>query len=247
MSSQHDPYGDPELATLYDLDNPDGPDHAYYRALADALNARSIIDLGCGTGLLTRSLCAPGRTVVGVDPSPSMLAVARSRRDADRVHWIDGEAAAVPQTGDVDLVVCTGNAIQHIGPEELPATLQYVAGALRTGGTFSFESRNPAAREWEQWTPGATAGERYTAFGHLREWLEVTEVDEGRKVVFDAHHVVDGGQDRVYTSVLHFRTADEFARELTSAGFTGIEITGDWPGGPVADGSRLLIVRAVRD
>ena len=110
----------------------------------------------------------------------------------------------------------------------------------------SFESRNPAAREWEQWTPQATVSERQTGFGHLREWLEVTEVDEGRKVVFDAHNVVDGGQDRVYTTVLHFRTADEFAGELTSAGFTDIEIVGDWSGGPVTDDSRLLMVRAVR-
>ena len=241
-----DPYGDPELATLYDLDNPNGPDHAFYRALADDLDARSIVDLGCGTGLLTRSFCATGRTLVGVDPSPTMLAIARSRRDADRVRWIEGDATAIPQTGDVDLVVCTGNAVQHIGPEELPATLKCLAGALRAGGIFSFESRNPAAREWEQWTPQATAGERQTRFGHLREWLEVTEVDEGRKVVFDAHNVVDGGQDRVYTTVLHFRTADEFAGELTSAGFTDIEIVGDWSGGPVTDDSRLLMVRAVR-
>ena len=131
-----DPYGDPELATLYDLDNPNGPDHAFYRALADDLDARSIVDLGCGTGLLTRSFCATGRTLVGVDPSPTMLAIARSRRDADRVRWIEGDATAIPQTGDVDLVVCTGNAVQHIGPEELPATLKCVAGALRAGGIF---------------------------------------------------------------------------------------------------------------
>ncbi len=243
---RHDPYGDPELATLYDLDNPGGPDHAFYRALADELDARSIVHLGCGTGLLTRSFYATGRTVVGVDPSPTMLAVARSRRDADRVRWVEGDATAIPQTGDVDLVVCTGNAVQHIGPEELPTALTHVAGALKTGGVFSFESRDPAAREWEQWTPEVTAGDRQTAFGHLREWLEVTEVDEDRRVVFDAHNVVDGGEDRVYTTVLHFRTADEFADELASAGFIDVKIGGDWFGGPVTEDSRLLVVRAVR-
>ena len=63
-----DPYRDAELVELYDLDNPGGEDHAYYPALADAIDARSILDLGCGTGLLTRSLAGPGRTVIGVDP-----------------------------------------------------------------------------------------------------------------------------------------------------------------------------------
>lgn len=50
-----DPYRDADLVALYDLDNPGGDDHAYYRALADEVDARLIVDLGCGTGLLTRS------------------------------------------------------------------------------------------------------------------------------------------------------------------------------------------------
>jgi hypothetical protein len=34
-----DPYRDVELVELYDLDSPGGEDHAYYRALADAIDA----------------------------------------------------------------------------------------------------------------------------------------------------------------------------------------------------------------
>jgi predicted TPR repeat methyltransferase len=48
-----DPYRDDELVQLYDLDNPAADDHAYYRNLADQICAVKIIDLGCGTGLLT--------------------------------------------------------------------------------------------------------------------------------------------------------------------------------------------------
>ena len=47
---------DPRIVDLYDLDNPDGPDHDFYRALADSRDARSILDLGCGTGILTVTL-----------------------------------------------------------------------------------------------------------------------------------------------------------------------------------------------
>src|SRR5215813_3658740 len=130
-SVMDDPYRDTDLVELYDFDNPGGPDHVYYRALADEIDARTIVDLGCGTGLLTRSLIGPGRTVIGVDPSRTMLDYARRRPGSEAVTWILGDAAALAQTGTVDLAVCTGNAIMQISPEELPATLKSLAGALR--------------------------------------------------------------------------------------------------------------------
>jgi SAM-dependent methyltransferase len=240
-----DPYRDADLVELYDVDNPGGEDHAYYRSLADGIDARTIIDLGCGTGLLTRSLVAPGRTVIGVDPSHTMLDFARRQPGSDSVAWIYGDAAALPATATADLAICTGNAIMHIGPDELPSTLTSLAGALRPGGTLSFESRNPADRAWERWTPEATYSERDTPVGRLREWLEVTDVDDGR-VVFDAHNVFPDGEVRMYTSVLFFRSADEFATELSRAGFTDIVCSGDWRGGPVENGSRILLFRARR-
>lgn len=240
-----DPYQDADLVELYDQDNPDGEDHAYYRALADEIDARSIIDLGCGTGLLTRSLAGPGRTVIGVDPSRTMLDYARRQPGSEAVTWIDGDASALAPAAAADLAICTGNAIMHIGPRQLPSTLASLRDALRPGGTLSFESRNPAYRGWERWTPEATYGERDTPAGHLREWLEVTEVGDGR-VVFDAHNVFPDGEDRVYTSVLYFRTAEEFRQELDSAGFTDIAWVGGWDGAPALDSSRFFVFRARR-
>jgi SAM-dependent methyltransferase len=240
-----DAYRDVDLVGLYDLDNPDGEDHAYYRAVADEVDARSIVDLGCGTGLLTRSLARPGRTVIGVDPSRTMLDYARQQPGSESVTWIHGDAGALAPTGTADLAICTGNAIMHVGPQELPSTMTSLAGALRSGGTLSFETRNPSDRGWERWTREATYGERVTPVGHLREWLEVTDVSDGR-VVFDAHNVFPDGEDRVYTSVLFFRTAEEFERELNLAGFTDVGWTGDWHGVPVNDKSRFFVLRARR-
>jgi SAM-dependent methyltransferase len=238
-----DPYRDAELVRLYDLDNPDGPDHAYYRGLADTIGARSVIDLGCGTGLLTRSLVRPGRTVTGVDPSRTMLDYARRQPGSESVTWIHGDASALAPDAAADLAVCTGNAIMHIGPEALPSTLMSIAAALSPGATLSFESRNPACRAWERWTPDATYGERDTPVGQLREWLDVTDTT-GDRVVFDAHNVFSDGEDRVYTSVLFFRAEEEFRRQLDLAGFTAVTCAGDWNGAPVEERSPLLIFRA---
>ena len=238
-----DPYRDPDLVVLYDLDNPGGEDHVYYRDLADEIDAHSIVDLGCGTGLLTRSLARPGRTVIGVDPSRTMLDHARRQPGSESVTWIHGDASALAPTGTADLVLCTGNAIMHVSPDDLPSTLSSIAAALRPGGIVSFECRNPTYREWEHWTPEATDSERTTPFGRLREWLEVTDVRGGR-VVFDAHNVFPDGKDRVYTSILFFRSAEEVRRELTTAGFTDITWAGDWHGAPASDGSRMFVFRA---
>src|SRR5215469_130075 len=240
-----DPYRDADLVELYEVDNPAGEDHAYYRALADATDAHSIVDLGCGTGLLTRSLAGAGRTVIGVDPSLTMLEYARSQPGSECVTWIHGDASVLAPDGAHDLAICSGNAIMHVSPEELPSTLRSLAAALRSGATLSFDSRNPAYREWERWTPAATYGERVTSAGYLREWLAVTDVGQGH-VVFDAHNVFPDGRDRVYTSTLFFRTADEFRRELNLAGFTDIAFAGGWDGSAAHDMSRFYVFRARR-
>lgn len=224
-----DPYGDTDFVALYDLDNPDGIDHDFYRALADDLEARWITDLGCGTGLLTRTLVRPGRSVTGIDPSITMLNWAREQPGAENVNWIQGDATAIEPTGDIDLVICTGNTIMHLDREDLAIALNRIRKALRPGGTLSFESRNPALREWKQWTRDATHGERETILGRLTEWIEVTDV-EGERVTFDAHNVLPTGEYRAYTTVLSFRDPDAFRAALHGAGFTNIEIAGGWRG-----------------
>jgi len=68
---------DARLASLHDVDNPDGPDHDQWRRLAQELAPDAVVDLGCGPRILTVTLTPPHRTVVGVDPDAGMLDPAR--------------------------------------------------------------------------------------------------------------------------------------------------------------------------
>src|SRR5438046_6269675 len=59
------------------------------------LAGRRVLDVGCGTGRFAAALTeSHSCTVIGVDPSPGMLAVARART-AD-VTWLEGRAEALP-------------------------------------------------------------------------------------------------------------------------------------------------------
>jgi SAM-dependent methyltransferase len=144
-------YVDPRLVELYDIDNPRGADTDFYISLAAELDAHRILDLGCGTGLLTRELANPGRQVVGVDPAPAMLAFARRQPGAERVQWVEGDASALG-TPEADLLVMTGNVAQvFLDDGDWLTTLLAIHAALRPGGYLAFESRNPEDRGWEQW------------------------------------------------------------------------------------------------
>ena len=65
---------------------------------------RLTLDVGCGEGRVTRDLRDLGHRVVGVDPSPTMIAAAR---DADPGgEYIEADAAALPfEDGAADLAV----------------------------------------------------------------------------------------------------------------------------------------------
>lgn len=78
------------MDAIYDEDNPDGPDHDFYHAVAQGLNATTIVDLGCGTGVPTVTLAGADRKVMGIDPASAMLDVARAREGGDSVQWVQG-------------------------------------------------------------------------------------------------------------------------------------------------------------
>ncbi|HUS17051.1 MAG TPA: class I SAM-dependent methyltransferase [Chloroflexia bacterium] len=234
-------YVDPRLVELYDLENTGRADTDFYVGLAAELGVRRIIDLGCGTGVLTRELAIEGRQVVGIDPAPAMLAVARRPPGADRVQWVEGDASALggPQA---DLLIMTGNVAQvFLDDAEWAATLDAIHAALRPGGHLAFESRNPDARAWEGWHRGATY-ERFDApSGPMESWLELVSVENGR-VRLAGHNVFTRtGEVLVASSELRFRSLPEITASLINAGFTVEHVYGDWSRGPMTPTSRIMV------
>lgn len=96
-----------------------------------------IRDLGCGHGRLT-SLAAdrwPAASVVGVDSSEDMLAVARADHDRDTITWVHGDMLADPDE-PVDLLL--SNAALH-WVDDHRSVLARLVGWLRPGGTLALQ------------------------------------------------------------------------------------------------------------
>jgi SAM-dependent methyltransferase len=146
------PYEDPVLAGLYDVLNRWGPGDDYYLELV--MSAGSVLDLGCGTGQLLKRAAAERHSgvLVGVDPAAAMLVEAA--RDPSPVTWLQADARTVDLGRLFELVTMTGHAFQEfLTDDDVRMLLSNVHRHVELGGRFAFETRNPAARAWERWTP----------------------------------------------------------------------------------------------
>ena len=221
-------FDEPRLAAIYDALDPDRSDLDAYVAMIDEFGARSVLDLGCGTGVFALQLAARGVDVIGVDPAGASLDVARSKPHADRVSWIHGDASAIPASTAVDVVTMTANVAQvFLADAEWLATLTGIRAALRPGGRLIFETRDPARRAWEEWTEDATRSTtEIPGVGRVTDWVQVTDVArDGELVTFESPNVFESdGVVLTSRSTLRFRSQAEVEDSLCAAGFTVEEV-----------------------
>ncbi|WP_193367817.1 class I SAM-dependent methyltransferase [Pelagibius marinus] len=240
--SRDDPlYEDGNLVQFYDLENGWGPDFDFCAGLA--AGARSVLDLGCGTGELAAKL-AETCEVVGVDPAAAMLAVARARPGGDRVEWLEGDARDLRLDRRFDLILLTGHAFQvFLTPEDQLAALRTIALHLNPRGRFIFDSRNPAVEEWREWVPEESREEiTHPKLGAVEAWNDVAYDPATGIATYETHYrVVSTGQHFSATSQIRFTPKDELEALISEAGLHVTQWYGDWQGGPCTADSKELI------
>ena len=161
----------------------------YRRRVISQLRLRPgevVLDAGCGTGLNFERIQAaigPGGRLIGIDPSPEMLAAARARVEA--AGWANvtlleaaAEEAVVPGPVDAVLFAFTHDLVQS------PEALANLLGQVRPGGRVA-----AAGPKWTTFAPHLNplvwqvASQFVTTFeGFRRPWAELERAVPGLSV-----------------------------------------------------------------
>ena len=142
----------------------------------------------------------------------------------------------------------TGPAFQVlVGDEEVRSALAVVRQALRDGGRFVFETRNPAVRAWETWRPERAREVRDAHGDAVRVRHEVETPVLGDRVTFsETFEHARWGRPRVSRSTLRFLDADALREVLGEAGLIVREQYGDWGRRPLSPTAPEIITVAGR-
>ena len=111
--------------------------------LADLRPGESVLDVACGTGVVTRLAAerVGGAAVAGVDVNPGMLEVAREATGGSAIEWHQASAEALPLgDGTFDVVLCQ-MGLQFF--PDRPGALREMCRVLRPGGRVVLNAPGP--------------------------------------------------------------------------------------------------------
>ena len=217
-----DPYA--KLAGVYDEIVVD-PCHPVWAEFLDRLwagdDVRRVLDLCCGSGLMTAELLKRSLDVVGVDASAAMLARARTLLGPE-VTLVEAFLPDLPVPGPFDAVVSTLDGLSYLSPADFAAAMREIAAVLRPGGWLVFDLHGEAMLDF------ADLHAVIEGSDHGHDFTLTTVVDRDARLcttTIDVH-----GDDRDFREEhRQFIHADRDVRAaLVAAGFESIVATDEY-------------------
>jgi SAM-dependent methyltransferase len=181
---------------------------------ADADGVRTVLDLCCGTGLLTSELIAQGYRVVGVDASDAMLDLARKRLGPE----VPLSRMTLPELeveGVFDAAVCTFDGFNYLTADEFQQTMAAVALRLRPSGWLVFDLHTDAMMDFTIANPvvaGESAG---------NDFVISSVVDPGARTCETRIELTPPGDGDPFSEQhrQYFHSAADVRSALENAGF----------------------------
>lgn len=228
-------FSHPKLVSIYNSVNGIDEYRDFYIQLAKQLNANTIIDIGCGSGLLTCPLAEQDYTMIGIEPSKEMLELAKNSKCGDTVKWLHGTAKNLPKL-DADMAIMTGHVAQfHLTDSDWQLALQSIHSSLKRGGYLAFESRNPDVQPWFNnkqhidWpTKSSPRIVNHPTEGEVHWWMNMLEVKDNT-TLYEIHYLfLNTNEELVSVNKLRFRSKKEITDSLEETGFKVDTVYGNW-------------------
>lgn len=133
LFNQYAPHYDEHLIKLLNYSAPQLIIDALERHLAESLESLSVIDLGCGTGLMGECLKPISSKLIGIDISESMIEEAKNKHCYDTLIVGDIETGII-DLGPADLITAA-DVLPYIG--DLNPLFNAISLTLNAGGYFA--------------------------------------------------------------------------------------------------------------
>lgn len=175
---------------------------AMKRELPD-LKGKRILDLGCGTGSLSKYCIQVGAaSVVGLDISEKMISKAIKENMDDKIEYICIAMEDLAESSEPFDVVVSSLALHYI--EDYESLIQKLNTVLKPGGVLIYSTEHPvvtARKDMKNWWRNENGERLHWALDHYR--------DEGKR---EQHWYVDG-------VVKYHRTVSTLVNGLICHGF----------------------------
>jgi 2-polyprenyl-6-hydroxyphenyl methylase/3-demethylubiquinone-9 3-methyltransferase len=144
---------------------------------ASSLFGLSVLDIGCGGGLVSEPLARLGASVTGIDPAPENIEAAKAHAEGARVKvsyraTTAEEIAAEGMTFDAVLLL---EVVEHV--PDVPAFLKLVAKLVKPGGIMVLSTLNRTLKAYGLAIIGAEFILRWLPLG-THNWDRFVRPDE---------------------------------------------------------------------
>jgi ubiquinone/menaquinone biosynthesis C-methylase UbiE len=103
-----------------------------------------LLDIGCGTGQLSRHFSRRGFDVIGTDISSEMLNIALEKRGNLPVQYLSQSVTELDLYGTIDIALAARDTLNHLeNTDELEKAIRRVAFFMNPGGLFIFDWNTP--------------------------------------------------------------------------------------------------------
>jgi SAM-dependent methyltransferase len=236
---------------------PGGDDVAFLLQLAEDVGG-PVLELGCGTGRVAVPLAEAGLTVVGLDRSPDMLAIARRKRTAlpsdvrRRLRFVEADMTEFRLGRRFGLAFAAFRVFMHLlDPEAQRASLAAVRRHLRPGGLLVIDVFDPKLGWLEPGGPGPeddvevrhpVTGHRVRRLGVDRTVDPVTQRLTIRMRFTESDDAGRAVREEVEDLVLRWTYRHELWHLLERTGFERVAEYSDYAGAPPRYGGEIIAV-----